>query len=310
MKRIALLFSGQGAQHVGMGKDLFETSPAARALFEKADNTLAGKDFLKVCFEGPAETLTDTSYCQPALYVHGLALLAHLKSLRPGFTFQAAAGLSLGEFTAHAAAGTFSFEDGLHLVATRGRLMQEACLATQGGMLTLIGATEEQAEAVAAASGLQVANYNCPGQIVLSGDASLIPVATADAQARGLKKVIPLKVAGAYHSKLMQSAQDGLAPALRATPFLTPACPVASNILGGLAPADPDAIRDTLLRQVTGSVRWEGCVRALRASGIDLFLELGPGKVLQGLCKRIDKEIVCLTAATPVELEGVLHEIA
>lgn len=307
MKRTALLFSGQGAQHVGMGRDLVDHHPEALALYAQADELLQN-DFSKVCFDGPEGTLTDTSYCQPALFVHGLALLAILKKELPGFTFEATAGLSLGEFTAHTAAGHFTFTDGLRLVATRGRLMQEACMATQGGMLTLIGATEAQAAELAAASGLQIANINCPGQIVLSGEKKLIPAAVDQAKALGLKRVLSLNVAGAYHSRLMQLAQDGLAPVLQVTPVTCNAVATPANVTGTF-PATPEDIRATLLTQVTGSVRWQACVEALIARGIERFIELGPGKVLAGMCKRINPSIPCLSIGTHSELQQALHEL-
>jgi len=306
--KTALLFSGQGAQYVGMGRDLVETSPEAAALYQEADRIL-DNGFSQVCFEGPEERLTDTSYCQPALFVHGLALFTLLKKEKPGIHFAATAGLSLGEFTAHTAAGHFSFSDGLKVVAARGRLMQEACLATQGGMLTLIGATPEQAEALAAASQLQVANYNCPGQIVLSGAQSQVPLAVEKGKALGLKRVLPLNVAGAYHSRLMLSAQEGLAPVLQAA-TLSPNSIVTFSNVTGLAAATEAEIRDTLLRQVTGSVRWQTCIENLIASGVQRFLELGPGKVLAGMCKRIHKDIPCLSAGNAEELKGILHELA
>ncbi|MDX6767031.1 MAG: ACP S-malonyltransferase [Candidatus Methylacidiphilales bacterium] len=306
--KTALLFSGQGAQHVGMGRDLVEVSPEAAVLYQEADRVL-NNGFSTVCFDGPEERLTDTSYCQPALFVHGLALLALLRKEKPAFSFVATAGLSLGEFTAHTAAGHFSFADGLKLVAARGRLMQEACLATEGGMLTLIGATPLQAETLANTSGLQIANENCPGQIVLSGEKALIPAAVEKGKALGLKRVLPLNVAGAYHSRLMQSAQDGLAPVLQATPVSPNALPTFSNVTAQPA-LDEAAIRDTLLRQVTGSVRWQQCVEGLIASGVERFLELGPGKVLAGMCKRINKDIPCLSAGNAEELKGILHELA
>jgi [acyl-carrier-protein] S-malonyltransferase len=307
MKRTALLFSGQGAQHVGMGKDLVEHAPEARILYARADEIL-NNGFSSVCFEGPEATLTDTSYCQPALFVHGLALLGLIQKHAPSFTFEATAGLSLGEFTAHAAAGHFSFEDGLQLVAARGRLMQEACQATEGGMLTLIGATEAQAAELAAASGLQIANINCPGQIVLSGEKTLIPAAVEKGKALGLKRVLPLNVAGAYHSRLMQSAQDGLGSILEATPITPNALRTPSNVTGEFAQTGPE-IRRHLLLQVTGSVRWQACVESLIQSGIERFVEIGPGKVLAGMCKRINPDIPCLSIGTHAELQTLLHEL-
>jgi [acyl-carrier-protein] S-malonyltransferase len=307
MKRTALLFSGQGAQHVGMGRDLVDHHPEALALYARADELLKN-DFSKVCFDGPEATLTDTSYCQPALFVHGLALLAILQKELPHFTFEATAGLSLGEFTAHTAAGHLTFEDGLRLVAARGRLMQEACLATEGGMLTLIGATEAQAAELASASGLQIANINCPGQIVLSGEKALIPAAIDKGKALGLKRVIPLNVAGAYHSRLMQSAQDGLAPVLQATPF-TPTAIVTPANINATFPTAADEIRATLLSQVTGTVRWQACVEALIARGIERFIELGPGKILAGMVKRIHPSIPCLSIGNHADLQGALHEL-
>lgn len=290
-----------------MGKDLSEGSNTARALFDQAGSIL-GPDFLTACFEGPDATLTQTKYCQPALYVHGLVLLAMVREAVPNFEFAATAGLSLGEFTAHAAAGTFSFEDGLRLVAARGAYMQEACESTNGGMLTILGATAEQAEQVAAESGLQVANYNCPGQIVLSGSKDLIPKATGSAQALGLKKIIPLNVAGAYHSRLMASAQAKLRPHLGQIALTFPPVPVYSNVTGQPS-LDGGGIRDSLLAQVTGSVRWQACIEAMIASGITRFIEFGPGKVLAGLCKRINKEVPCASIGNLADFEGGLNEL-
>jgi [acyl-carrier-protein] S-malonyltransferase len=302
---LALLFAGQGAQMVGMGKDLPEASPAARDIYHHADEIL-GWSLSKVSFEGPEETLTKTSVCQPALYVHGLALLAALRERVPPFRFDAAAGLSLGEFTAHAAAGTFSFADGLRLVQVRGRLMQEACESTQGGMIALAGATLEQAAAIAKEADLDVANLNCPGQIVLSGPSARLPSAVESAKAHGVRRAIPLNVAGAYHSRLMKSAQEGLAPRLAEATFSRPAVPVMSNVIG--APAEtPQAVRAALARQVCGSVRWEDCVRSLLAMGIRRFVELGPKSgpagALAGMCRRIDPEISCLSLATFKDIE-------
>ncbi len=303
MKKTALLFAGQGAQYVGMGKDLHAACPQAASLFDTADELL-GDQFKSVCFDGPEETLTKTSYCQPALYVHGLALWKMLSGKFSDFQPTACAGLSLGEFTAHAAAGHFSFEDGLRLVHERGRLMQEACDATEGGMVTLIGATLEQAQALAEASGLQVANLNCPGQIVLSGEQTLVPDAVAKGKELGLKRVLPLKVAGAYHSRLMQSAQDGLAPCLEKTELTTNATPVYANV-SGQPGADAAQIRSTLLQQVTGSVLWQTCIENMVRDGIEQFIELGPKGVLAGMCKRTCPDIPCISIGTAEDLEKI-----
>lgn len=290
-----------------MGEDLARAFPEVEQLFAQADAIL-GAEFSRVCFAGPEAVLTETRYCQPALFVHGLALLTILRKERPGLVFQAAAGLSLGEFTAHAAAGTFSFADGLKLVAARGKFMQEACEAVAGGMVTLLGATEEQARQVAEQAGLEVANLNCPGQIVLSGEKERIPAAVAAGQALGLRKVIPLNVAGAYHSRLMAPAEARLRPLLEATPMEMPGVPVYGNV-EAVPAGDVAAIRRTLLRQVTAPVRWQGCIEAMRAAGIERFIELGPGKVLAGLLKRIDKDAACVSIGNLHDFQVALHEL-
>lgn len=303
----AVLFAGQGAQVVGMGKELADAEPAVAKLFEQADAEL-GIPLSRVCFEGPEDELTKTAFCQPALYLHGYALLHLCRERVPGFAFEAAAGLSLGEFTAHTAAGSFDFATGLRLVYERGRLMQEAVEATEGGMVALIGANEEQAVAIAQEADVDAANFNAPGQIVLSGEQANMPKVVEAAKGMGIKRAIPLKVAGAYHSRLMQSAQDGLAPYLEQAQIGAPSVPVMSNVLGGEVTAEQ--IRDTLLRQVTGSVRWEACIRALLAAGIERFIELGPGGTLAGMIKRIDASVPCLSIGTLAELEEKQSELA
>ncbi|NBQ66040.1 MAG: ACP S-malonyltransferase, partial [Verrucomicrobia bacterium] len=245
MAKVALLFSGQGAQRVGMGTDLAEASPAAQKILQMGSGVLPA-DFSSVLKSGPEETLTRTAYCQPALYLHGLALLAVLKEKKPDFTFAATAGLSLGEFTAHAAGGTFSSEDGLRLVARRGVLMDEACAQRKGAMLALLGADEALAAKVAAAAGWEVANLNGGGQVVLSGPAEKLEAAQAAAKEAGVKRAIPLKVAGAYHSSLMKPAKEGLAEAIAKTSLKMPAVPVLSNFLGRPASSEAE-IRSSLL---------------------------------------------------------------
>ncbi|MDA7535378.1 ACP S-malonyltransferase [Akkermansiaceae bacterium] len=304
MSKAVLLFSGQGAQKVGMGKDLVEAYPAARSLFEKADDVL-GRPLTQVMFEGPAEDLTRTGNCQPALFLHGLSLLAVLQEKVPHLEPVAAAGLSLGEMTAHTAAGTFAFEEGLRLVARRGELMDEACAATSGTMAAMIGGSEEDVRRLAADCDVDVANLNCPGQLVLSGKEDGIDKAVAQAKEYGLRMGKKLSVAGAYHSRLMASAQEKLAVALSETEVGTPSIPVISNFLAEAA-QDPDAIRDSLTKQVTGSVRWIESMQLLRSQGHDLFIELGPGKVLAGLMARIDKEAKVISIEDAASLEEAI----
>ncbi len=293
----ALLFSGQGAQKVGMGADLADKSPAARALYEQADRIL-GWSLSEVSFGGPEAKLTETRVCQPALYVHGLALLAAWREIagQPP-RFDAAAGLSLGEYTAHAAAGTFTFETGLQLVAERGRLMQEACESTTGTMITLLGATPEQAREIAAACDVDLANLNCPGQIVLSGAQDAMAGVEAAAKERGVRRVIPLKVAGAYHSRLMASAARGLEPYLSKAEIVEPRVPVVANF-SAESVTSPTQIRLALEAQVCGSVNWEDSIRRLVAVGISHFVECGPNAVIAGLVKRINPQAHCLSLET------------
>jgi len=295
-KRIALLFAGQGAQTVGMGRDLAAHHPAAADLFRQADSVL-GRPLSEVAFAGPDDELVKTANCQPALFVHGLACLAALRAETGAFPVHVAAGLSLGEFTAHAAAGTFTFADGLRLVAERGRLMQEACERTTGAMAAMVGGGEAAVRELAAECGVNLANFNSPGQIVLSGEEAKIDAAVAAAKAKGIRKAVRLPVAGAYHSSLMQSAADALAPKLAATPMQPPAFPVIANVTARPV-TEPAAIRTALAAQVTGSVRWTGTIEFLvDVERIDLFLELGPGGVLAGLVKRTRKDTPVLGIA-------------
>ena len=285
-KKVVLLFSGQGAQAVGMGRELGESSSAARAVLEQADEVL-GFPLTKVMFDGPMDELTRTSRCQPALYAHGLACLTALKEAVPGMGIAAAAGLSLGEFTAHAAAGTFSFADGLKLVARRGLFMEEACEATKGSMIAMLGGEEEAVRQLAADSGVDMANFNTPGQIVLSGARENIARTAVLAKERGLRgKELP--VAGAYHSRLMISAQEKLRTELAGVALSAPAFPVVCNLEAQPVSGAGD-IRRTLELQVTGSVRWAQSMEYLLAQGHDCFLELGPGGQLAGMLGRIRK---------------------
>lgn len=303
-----ILFSGQGAQTVGMGKDLVENYAVAKDLFSQADEAL-GFSLSDIMFNGPDEELTKTSRCQPALYLHGLACLAVLKERLPSFDPVAAAGLSLGEFTAHAAAGTFSFADGLKVVMQRGQFMEEACDATKGSMAAMIGGSVEAVEGLAAECDVDVANFNAPGQIVLSGSDEGIEKAVAGAKGAGIKIAKKLKVAGAYHSRLMQSAQDKLSGVLAETNIAEQAIPVASNFKGGIV-GDAAEIRETLEKQVTGSVRWVECIQALIAEGHTTFIELGPGKLIAGMMKRIDKTATVYSVEDLASLDAAVDALS
>jgi [acyl-carrier-protein] S-malonyltransferase len=304
MSEIVLLFSGQGAQKTGMGKDFMEASATAREMAARADEAL-GFPISTIMADGPEDELTKTSRCQPALYLHGLMALALVRERLPELRPVAAAGLSLGEFTAHAAAGTFTFEDGLGLVGKRGAFMEEACIATEGSMAALIGGDEAQVHALAAAADVDVANFNAPGQIVLSGTVAGIDAAIAQAKDFGIRRAIKLNVAGAYHSRLMRSAQDKLAAELAAVPFQTPSIPVICNF-AATPVSEAAEIRSMLEKQVTGSVRWTASIQALIAMGHRHFLELGPGKVIAGLVGKIDKEAVVHSVEDLPSLDAVV----
>src|SRR3954464_5055939 len=256
--KIALLFAGQGAQTVGMGRDLAEQFGTARELFKLGDEIL-GRPLSQIAWNGPLEELTKTSNCQPALYVHGLACLAALRELVPDLNIVAAAGLSLGEWTAHAAAMTFDFATGLKLVEQRGRLMDEACAATAGAMAAMIGADETAVRQLAADADIDVANLNAPGQIVISGEAAKVEMAVSLAKEHGIRRATLLNVAGAYHSRLMNSAFVQMGEALIDAELQVPRFPVVSNVTGAVVDTLPE-IRQTLQDQITGTVRWTDCI--------------------------------------------------
>ena len=289
MKKIALLFAGQGAQVVGMGRDLGDQFAVAANLFLQADEIL-GRGITNVMFNGPNEELTKTSNCQPALFVHALASLSVLRELAGDFVVGGAAGLSLGEMTAHCAAGTFDFASGLKLVQKRGELMDEACAATLGGMAALIGADENAVRQLAADGDVDVANINAPGQIVISGELAKVEAAVAVAKEYGIRRATMLNVAGAYHSRLMESAYERLGAALLAVEMHVPKFPVISNVTGEEVKTLVD-VRRTLQEQVTSTVRWLDCVEQLVELGCDQFVELGPGGVLAGLLRRTRKDV-------------------
>ena len=286
---LALLFAGQGAQKVGMGASLCDASAAARALYEQA-NQLLGWDLRSISFSGPESELTQTKVCQPALFTHGLATLAALREAGKVPTGEPAMalGLSLGELTAYCAAGVFDFATGLRIVAERGRLMQEACEATSGGMAAVIGEERGRVVELCRDFDVEAANFNAPGQIIISGEKNRIAAAVAGAKERGMKKVMPLNVAGAYHSRLMEPAREAFAAFLAPIPFAAPRFTVFTNTTGA-AISDPAAIKGALISQVVSSVLWEDCIRAAAAAGATEFWELGPGGVLAGLARRTEK---------------------
>jgi [acyl-carrier-protein] S-malonyltransferase len=286
-KKIALLFSGQGAQTVGMGLDLATEFVEAADLFRRGDEEL-GRNLSEIAWHGPIEELTRTSNCQPALYLHGLACLAILREIVGMFPVTAAAGLSLGEWTAHAAAGTFRFEEGLKLVEQRGRFMETACQATDGAMAALIGGEEGAVRALASQNDVDIANLNSPGQIVISGQRAKVEQAVAHAKDHGIRRAALLNVAGAYHSRLMETAREQVGEVLRQVELRSPDFPVISNVTGAEVKS-ADEIRETLQNQVTATVRWTECIEQMLSLGCDLFLELGPGAVLAGLVGRIHK---------------------
>jgi [acyl-carrier-protein] S-malonyltransferase len=308
MTKTALLFAGQGAQVVGMGKDLAEHSPSAKAWFDHA-NAALGYDLASICFSGPEAELTKTEHAQPGIFLVSWVAFELLKERVPALSFQATAGLSLGEFTALTAAGAMSFEEGLRVVRQRGRFMQEACAATQGGMAAIIGLNEAATREVCAEAGVVLANLNCPGQLVISGATEKMAPACALAKAKGAMRALPLPVAGAYHSPLMASAQPKLEAELARVALVPPAVPVIANVTAQ-PHKGPAAIRTRLIEQVTSSVRWEESMRYLVAQGFTRVIELGPGRALSGFMKRIDKTVQILNVEDLATLEATAKALA
>ena len=308
MSKTALLFAGQGAQAVGMGKDLAAAFPSAKGWFDRA-NAAVGYDLAAICFNGPEVELTKTENAQPGIFLVSWVAFQLLRERVPSLKFDATAGLSLGEFTALTAAGAMSFEDSLRVVRQRGRFMQEACEATRGGMAAVIGLDEAPTREVCSEAGVNLANLNCPGQIVISGEADKITKAIELAKAKGAKRAIALTVAGAYHSPLMAGARPKLQAELAKVKLSPPVVPVISNVTGQPHGNAAD-ISARLVEQVTSSVLWEKSMRFLLAQGFTRFIELGPGTALSGFMKRIDKGAQMLNVADVASLEATIKALS
>lgn len=313
MSRLAAVFPGQGAQSVGMGRDVFEASPAGRAVFERANRVL-GFDLARCCFEGPADKLEQTDVQQPAIFVTSIAIWeAFLEAGERADWFGRCGGLSLGEYTALHSAGAMGLEEGLRLVRRRGELMQQAALQSASGMVSLIGADEAAAgklcEAAAEGDVLVPANYNCPGQIVIAGSKAACARAVEKAESFGCRAV-SLAVAGAFHSPFMESAARGLHGVLHETLFAAPRIPVVANVSAGYHLGDAPAIRATLERQLTSPVLWQRCVERLAADGTTTFVEFGPGRVLTGLLRKIDRNLKAINVSTMDGVRSAVSELA
>ena len=301
------VFAGQGAQVPGMGRDFAEADATAMELFDKA-NAVLGFDLKTVCFEGPAEALTKSNVCQPAIFVTSYAAYLALQKRR-ATPFAAAAGLSLGEWGALCAAGVLDFDATLTVLEARGRFMQEACEATPSGMIAIVGASPAQLDELCAKTGCTPANINSAAQVVLSGDKAQIATAAATAKELGIKRAIPLATAGAFHSKFMQPAREKLAPVLDGITFHAPKIPVISNVTGRVHSSDPAEIKDVMLRQVTETTRWADDIAAAKELGCTRFIEFGPGKVLSGLIKKIDAALTTLNVSDLTTLDATVSAL-
>ena len=284
----AYIFPGQGAQFTGMGKDLYDSKPAAKKLFDQA-NEILGFDIVKIMFEGTAEQLKETKVTQPAIFIHSVAAALSADSFKPDMV----AGHSLGEFSALVANGALSYEDGLKLVSKRATAMQRACEINPSTMAAILGLDDDVVANICASITDEIvvaANYNCPGQLVISGSNKGIEIACEKLKAAGAKRALPLQVGGAFHSPLMSPAKEELAGAINSTNFKTPVCPVYQNVNANPA-TDVAIIKQNLIDQLTAPVRWTQTVKNMAANGAKVFIECGPGKVLQGLVKKIEPAV-------------------
>ena len=301
------IFAGQGAQVPGMGKDFAEADAEAMALFDKA-NAVLGFDLKKICFEGPAEELTKSNVCQPAIFVTSYAAYLALQKKRPT-SFACAAGLSLGEWSALCAAGVLDFDSTLKVLEARGRFMQEACAAVPSGMIAIVGASADQLKQLCERTGSTVANINSAAQQVLSGSKDAVAKAAEVAKELGIKRAIPLATAGAFHSPFMAPAREKLAPVLDTVAWSAPKFPVLSNVTGKPHSSDPGAIRELMLEQVTQTTNWAADVESAKALGCTRFVEFGPGKVLSGLIKKIDAALTVTNVSDLATLDATVSAL-
>lgn len=305
MKRKAFIFPGQGSQYVGMGKDFTETFAIAREVYEEANDVL-GRNLSKIIFEGPVETLTETQNSQVAIYVTSMAILAVIQGQHKGFKPKMTAGLSLGEYTALTASGRMTFQDGVQIVQKRGSLMSDACNKNKGTMAVVLGLPFDEIEKIVSAMNLPhdlwVANQNCPGQVVISGTHKGINAGSEALLAKGAKRVLPLLVHGAFHSGLMQEAEDRLADSIHNLTFNKSEAKLAMNVTGGFVSGAKE-IKNNLIKQVTHPVRWQQCVEAMREDGADLFVEMGPMTSLAGFNKRIEGPAPTISIGKIADLE-------
>ena len=301
MSAVAFFLPGQGAQAVGMGRAFYDAFPESKELYKRA-NTHLGFDLTALCFEGPQEELTKTERCQLALFVTSLAALEAFRKLAPSFAPSSAAGLSLGELTALAAAGAFTFTDGLYLVQARSSAMAECALHQSGAMLAVIGLAESVIQEICTKADVTAANFNAPEQVVLSGRADGIAVAEGLAKERGAKRAVRLEVSGAFHSPLMQPAATEFRQALAKVSIARPRVPVLSNVTSQ-PHGEPEHIRELLVKQIVSPVRWDVCVRWMAQHGAQVFVEFPPARVLTGLLRRIDANVKGVAVDVPADFD-------